>query len=153
VFAKAVVDFWRAERLGGIAAVQSFDWRTLVEIRRLAPEIRTVCLTIQQTGFDNVQAGRAGASPWTAGLDVDELAGSVPRLVERAGCAVWSPFFRELTPERVLEARGLGLAVIPWTVNDRVDMVRLIDAGVDGIITDYPDRLRQVMAERGLALP
>jgi glycerophosphoryl diester phosphodiesterase len=132
--------------------VQSFDWRTLVEIRRLAPEIRTACLTIQQASFDNVQQGRPGPSPWTAGLDVDDL-GSVPRLVARAGCAVWSPFFRELTAERVEEARALGLAVIPWTVNDRADMLRLIDAGVHGLITDYPDRLRQVMAERRLPLP
>ena len=52
----------------------------------------------------------------------------MPRLVERAGCAVWSPFFRELTAERVREAGALGLAVIPWTVNDRADMARLIDA-------------------------
>jgi glycerophosphoryl diester phosphodiesterase len=153
VFAKAVVEFWRAQGLAAIATVQSFDWRTLVEIRRLAPEIRTVCLTIQQSGFDNVHLGRPGPSPWTAGLDVDDLAGSVPRLVERAGCAVWSPFFRELTLERLHEARALGLAVIPWTVNDRADMVRLIDLGVDGIITDYPDRLRQVMADKNLPLP
>ena len=152
-FAKAVVDFWRAERLEPIATVQSFDWRTLVEIQRLAPEIRTACLTIQQASFDNVQQGRPGPSPWTAGLDVDELGGSVPRLVERAGCAVWSPFYRELTAERVREAGALGLAVIPWTVNDRVDMARLIDLGVDGIITDYPDRLRQVMADKNLPLP
>jgi glycerophosphoryl diester phosphodiesterase len=53
----------------------------------------------------------------------------------------------------VQEAVALGLAVIPWTVNDRADMLRLIDAGVQGIITDYPDRLRQVMAERKLPLP
>jgi glycerophosphoryl diester phosphodiesterase len=152
-FARAVVDFWRAERLEAIATVQSFDWRTLVEIRRLAPEIRTACLTIQQASFDNVQMGRPGPSPWTAGLDVDDLAGSIPRLVERAGCAVWSPFFRELTAERVREASALGLAVVPWTVNDPADMLRMIDAGVHGIITDYPDRLRRVMAERNLPLP
>jgi len=42
---------------------------------------------------------------------------------------------------------------VPWTVNDPADMRRLIDWGVDGIITDYPDRLREVMGERGLALP
>jgi glycerophosphoryl diester phosphodiesterase len=153
VFAKAVVDVWRAERLEAIASVQSFDWRTLIEIRRLAPEIRTVCLTIQQAGFDNVQRGRPGVSPWTAGLDVDDVEGSVPRLAQRAGCAVWSPFFREVTPEIVREATGLGLEVIPWTVNDKADMGRLIDAGVHGIITDYPDRLRQVMADRSLPLP
>ena len=153
VFAKAVVDFWRSEQIESIAAVQSFDWRTLVEIKRLAPEIRTVCLTIQQESFDNVQKGRRGPSPWTAGLDVDALGGSVPRLVERAGCAVWSPFHREVTADTVREARVLGLEVIPWTVNERADMIRLIDAGVHGMITDYPDRLRQVMAEKKLTLP
>ena len=151
-FAKAVVDFWRAEGLEAMATVQSFDWRTLVEITRLAPEIRTVCLTIQQPSFDNVEQGRPGPSPWTAGLDVDDL-GSVPRLVARAGCAAWSPFFRELTREGVAQARALGLVVIPWTVNDRADMARMIESGVHGIITDYPDRLRQVMAERNLPLP
>jgi len=153
VFAKAVVDFWRSEHIEAIAAVQSFDWRTLVEIKRLAPEIRTVCLTIQQAGFDNVQKGRRGPSPWTAGLDVDELGGSAPRLVERAGCAVWSPFYGEVTADNVREAVALGLEVIPWTVNETVDMVRLIEIGVHGIITDYPDRLRQVMADKKLALP
>jgi len=153
VFAKAVVDFWRSEHIEAIAAVQSFDWRTLVKIKRLAPEIRTVCLTIQQESFDNVQKGRLGPSPWTAGLDVDELAGSVPRLVQRAGCAVWSPFYREVTVEGVREAAALGLEVIPWTVNEKVDMTRLIDVGVHGIITDYPDRLRQVMADKKLPLP
>jgi len=153
VFAKAVVDFWRSEHIEAIAAVQSFDWRTLAETRRLAPEIRTVCLTIQQESFDNVQKGRPGPSPWTAGLDVDELAGSVPRLVQRAGCAVWSPFYREVTAENVREAAALGLEVIPWTVNEKVDMTRLIDVGVHGIITDYPDRLRQVMADKKLPLP
>jgi glycerophosphoryl diester phosphodiesterase len=153
VFAKAVVDIWRSEHIEAIAAVQSFDWRTLVEIKRLAPEIRTVCLTIQQAGFDNVQKGRRGPSPWTAGLDVDELGGSVPRLVERAGCAVWSPLYGEVTADNVREAAALGLEVIPWTVNETVDMVRLIEIGVHGIITDYPDRLRQVMADKKLALP
>jgi glycerophosphoryl diester phosphodiesterase len=47
----------------------------------------------------------------------------------------------------------LGLQVIPWTVNEVADMRRLMDWGVDGIITDYPDRLREVMRERGLPLP
>jgi glycerophosphoryl diester phosphodiesterase len=65
---------------------------------------------------------------------------------------VWSPNFNDLTPDRVAEAKALGLGVIPWTVNQLADMTRLIDMGVDGIITDYPDRLRQLLAERGLPL-
>ena len=47
----------------------------------------------------------------------------------------------------------LGLVVTPWTVNNRADMERLIDWGVDGIITDYPSTLRDVMADSGWALP
>jgi len=43
--------------------------------------------------------------------------------------------------------------VLPWTVNARADMARLIDWGVDGIITDYPDVLRDLLRERGMALP
>jgi glycerophosphoryl diester phosphodiesterase len=45
------------------------------------------------------------------------------------------------------------LRTIPWTVNDVPDMERLIDWGVDGLITDRPDRLRDVMRQRGMALP
>jgi len=53
----------------------------------------------------------------------------------------------------IAEAHELDLAVIPWTVNTTADMTRLMDMGVDGVITDYPTRLRAVMAERGLKLP
>jgi len=58
-----------------------------------------------------------------------------------------------VTPSMVKEAHELGLPVIPWTVNTTADMTRLMDLGVDGIITDYPTRLRAVMDERGLKLP
>ena len=57
------------------------------------------------------------------------------------------------TPALVDEAHRAGMAVIPWTVDDPATMASLMDAGVDGIITNYPDRLRALMAERGLKLP
>jgi glycerophosphoryl diester phosphodiesterase len=57
------------------------------------------------------------------------------------------------TPELVAEAHAAGLAVIPWTINDRATMASLIDAGVDGLITDYPDRLRELLAQRDFKLP
>lgn len=53
----------------------------------------------------------------------------------------------------VERAHAKGMQVIPWTINDEPTMRALMDAGVDGIITDYPDRLRVVLAERGLKLP
>ena len=42
---------------------------------------------------------------------------------------------------------------MPWTINDSADMARIIDMKVDGLITDYPDRARKVMADKGLPLP
>jgi glycerophosphoryl diester phosphodiesterase len=152
-FARMAVDAVRAAGLAGRTTLQSFDWRTLVEVRRIAPEIPTACLTIQAESMDTVRAGPDGASPWHAGLKAAEHGDSLPRLVKAAGCSTWSMFWRNLTPETVREAKALGLAVLPWTVNDPRDMQRLIDWGVDGLITDYPDRLRAVMADRGLALP
>ena len=139
-FARAVVAALRAAGAIDRAQVQSFDWRVLVEVRRLAPEVRIACLTAERPWIDNLQRGRPGVSPWTAGLDVEAVDGSVPRLVKTFGCAVWSPFFRDLTAEGLAEAHRLGLKVVVWTVNDARDMAALARLGVDGIITDYPDR-------------
>jgi glycerophosphoryl diester phosphodiesterase len=151
-FARAAVEAIRAEGAVARTTVQSFDWRTLLEVRKLAPEIATACLTIETQNMDTVRRATP-PSPWHAGLDLAAHGGSVPKLVKAAGCGTWSMFWRNLTPELVKEAKALGLAVVPWTVNDPTEMGRLIDLGVDGVITDYPDRLRQVMAQRGLKLP
>ena len=74
------------------------------------------------------------------------------RLAQAVGCDTWSMFWRNLTPELVKEAKAVGLKVLPWTVNDPGEMSRLIDMGVDGLITDYPDRAHQLLAQRGLKL-
>jgi glycerophosphoryl diester phosphodiesterase len=152
-FAAAVAQAARGAGLTARVAVQSFDWRTLMALRRIAPEIPRVCLTLQGGGNDTVRRSTPGPSPWTAGLDVDDHDGSTPRLVATAGCAVWSPNFRSVTPEWLAEAKRIGLSVIPWTVNERADMERLIDLGVDGLISDYPDRLRAVLSGKGIAVP
>jgi glycerophosphoryl diester phosphodiesterase len=152
-FARMLVDALRAQGIAARSTIQSFDWRTLKHVQRLAPEIPTVCLTLERGRNGNLQPGQKGASPWTAGLDLDDFDGSVPRLVAAAGCPVWSPPFRELSETALADAKRLGLAVVVWTVNDPADMARLVDMGVDGIISDYPDRLRAVAAEHGLPLP
>jgi len=148
-FAKAVRDAGLTARV----SIQSFDWRTLKAMQRIAPDIERVCLTAEALTFDTIRRGEPGPSPWLAGLDIDEQAGSVPRLVEAAGCATWSPLYRNAKPDEIAAAKALGLKIIPWTVNERADMERLIALGVDGIITDYPDRLRAVMAENNMPLP
>ena len=139
-FARAVVAVLRSVGMLDRADLQSFDWRVLREARKLAPDLSTVCLTAEQRWHDNVLRDRPGPSPWTAGLDIAAFDGSVPRMVEAAGCAVWSPYYRDVTEEALTEARALGLRVVVWTVNEVEDMLALAHLGVDGIITDYPDR-------------
>jgi glycerophosphoryl diester phosphodiesterase len=152
-FASLVVEAIREAGLARRATIQSFDWRTLLAAKKLAPEIETVCLTTPASLRDRSgDAGRA-PSPWLGGLDPADHAGSAPRLAKAAGCDRWSPRFTELNPALVEEAHALGLEVVPWTVNAREDMARIIDLKADGLITDYPDRARQVMAEKGLPLP
>jgi glycerophosphoryl diester phosphodiesterase len=153
VFAAAIVKAVREAGLVSRVSVQSFDWRTLMALRRIAPEIERVCLTAEALNFDTIKRGDPGPSPWTAGLDIDDFGGSVPRLVAAASCQVWSPLYRNAKADDIAPAKALGLKVIPWTVNERADMERLIALGVDGIITDYPDRLRAVMAAKEMPLP
>jgi glycerophosphoryl diester phosphodiesterase len=53
---------------------------------------------------------------------------------------IYSPYYRLLSAEKIARMHEQKINVIPWTVNQRDDMVRLKSWGVDGIITDYPDR-------------
>jgi glycerophosphoryl diester phosphodiesterase len=151
-FAAALV---KAIQDGGLtkrASIQSFDWRTLMVAKRIAPDIERVCLTIQSPGEDNIRRNLPGPSPWTAGLDIDEHGGSVPQLVKAADCAVWSPYYRNITVALVKEAHDLGLKVIPWTVNEMDDLDLMYQTGIDGIISDYPDRARAALP-KGIAAP
>jgi glycerophosphoryl diester phosphodiesterase len=153
LFAEAVGRAIADRGLTARATVQSFDWRTLAMLRRIVPDIERVCLTSEAPDDDTIERGKPGASPWLAGLDIDDYGGSTPRLVAAAGCSVWSPDFKDLTPERIAEAKAADVKVIPWTVNEPADMARIIDLGVDGLISDYPDRLRAVLVEKGIAVP
>jgi glycerophosphoryl diester phosphodiesterase len=152
-FVRALIAQIRQAGLTERATIQSFDWRTLQIAQKEAPEIVTVYLTSQQGASDTVQAGKPGASPWLAGWDVDDHAGSVARTVKAAGGTVWSPNYRDIPESMVRNAQQLGLQVLPWTVNDEADLARLLDWRVDGIITDYPDRLLALMKARGMVLP
>jgi glycerophosphoryl diester phosphodiesterase len=151
-FARSLIGVVRASGMASRTTIQSFDWRTLAAVQREAPEIATSYLSSQGVSLDNIGAGHPERSPWTAGVQFRDY-GSVPKMVKAAGGAIWSPSQAELTEALVKEAHGLGLKVLPWTVNDPADMQRVIDWGVDGMITDRPDRVRDVMAARGLPLP
>ncbi len=146
-FVKAVLAQVDAYGLRPRVTFQSFDWRPLQVAQELAPDVATAYLSAQRPRFDTISDGA-----WTASYLLVRH-GSVPAMVKAAGGRLWSPNFNDLTAALVKEAQQHGLKVIPWTVNEPRDMERLIGWGVDGLITDYPDRLREVMARSGLALP
>jgi glycerophosphoryl diester phosphodiesterase len=89
-------------------------------------------------------------SPWLAGFDPKQYGYSVPRLVRAANCGIWSPNFKDLTRNNVREAHALGLRVLPWTVESINNIRRMIALRVDGLITDFPDRVLKIIIRSGL---
>ena len=143
--ADAVLAVLDATGAAGRATVQSFDWRGLRHLRACRPDLTLSWLTRSSTG--------AETRPWWDGPDPSDYGGSVPRAVAAEGGTVWAPEHGDLTAELVAEAHGLGLQVVPWTVNRPDDMRRLIGFGVDGLISDRPDLARRVLQAAGLATP
>jgi glycerophosphoryl diester phosphodiesterase len=150
-FVGLLLDFLQAEKFSDRVMVQSFDWRTLLLVQKLAPAIPTVYLTLQKGSAPAVQLDKA--TDWTAGFNPAEHANSLPRTIKAAGAAIWSPYFGDVNAALISESHDLGLSVVVWTVNKPEDIARLIDMGVDGIISDRPDLLRKVAGDKGVALP
>jgi glycerophosphoryl diester phosphodiesterase len=112
--------------------------------------------------------GKPGASPWLGGLDADDFGGdfvkaaaAIPGVTALSPVygfpqngKVGDPGFRFYVDEAMVsEAHARGLKVIPWTCDDPATVEALMDMGVDGIITNYPNHVRQIMADRGMRLP
>jgi glycerophosphoryl diester phosphodiesterase len=149
-FARAVIDAVRKAGMQQRVQILSFDWRTLQVVQRLAPEMPTVYLSAQQRWLDNIGADKPEGSAWTAGFQWRDHGASIPRMVRAAGGTIWSVFHGDLDAAKVGEAHVLGLRVLAWTVNDAPTMARMIDLGVDGLITDRPDIASKVLAQRGI---
>ncbi|WP_232233921.1 glycerophosphodiester phosphodiesterase family protein [Micromonospora chokoriensis] len=144
--------------------IQSFDWGALKEMHKLAPKWPLVALT----NYDFLQVGMPGASPWLGGIDADDFGGDfvkaaasikgVTALSPNYGFpqngTISDPAFRFYPDKKmVAEAHKRGLKVIPWTCDDPATVAALMDMGVDGIITNYPNKVRDLMAQRGMNLP
>jgi glycerophosphoryl diester phosphodiesterase len=125
-FARMVLEKVRQYKLERRIILQSFDFRTLVAMRKLAPEIRLSALT-----------------------EIDPRA--FPTITKEAGHAeIISPYYKLVTAEKVAAAHAAGIQVVPWTVNDPAEWDRLIDARVDAIISDDPASLIAHLKQRGL---
>jgi glycerophosphoryl diester phosphodiesterase len=150
-FVALLLDLLKAQKFSDRVMVQSFDWRTLQLVQRQAPEIPTVYLTLQKgLGATN---SLDKATEWTAGFNPADYGKSLPRTIRAAGGTIWSPYFRDVDAELIAQSHQLGLKVVVWTVNKPEDIARMIDIGVDGVISDHPDLLRKVAAEKSIAVP
>lgn len=162
-FVAVVVDAIRIDGLVDRTSVQCFDWDVLRLVEESEPRLRRNVLASDKY----LQPGRRGASPWLGGLDIDDVPGGWVEAAAAAGFAAISPIhgspflagvddasyvpFVDLA--LTAAAHDRGLAVIPYVVDDEPTMRHLVDLGVDGLITNRPDRLRGVLAAAGRTLP
>lgn len=138
-FVDAILPVVRANKATSRTTIQSFDWRSLPLVRKAQPDISLALLYSAKTW--------ASGSKWTGDVDYDKVGGDVNKAATQLGAEILSPEYKLVTPENVASAHEAGLQVLPWTVNEKPDMQAVIDAKVDGLITDYPTRGMEVLKE------
>ncbi|WP_210571449.1 glycerophosphodiester phosphodiesterase family protein [Streptomyces sp. GESEQ-4] len=164
LFVRRVHEEIRRSGIERQVTIQSFDWGALKAMHKLAPRWPLVALT----NYDFLQVGKPGASPWLGGIDADDYDGDFVKAADSiAGVTTLSPNygfpqsgkvgdpgFRFYADQAMVDAaHARGLKVVPWTCDDPATVEALMDFGIDGIITNYPDKVREIMAERGMRLP
>ena len=145
---KIVLEEVNQSKLTDKIIYSSFDWRVLREIKNSNPEIPRAYLSFEQQGsgsFGNIY----DQSPW---MDFTPLHNNVdlPKLIKALGGKAWHPFYRNVTEKIVETSHNENLPVNVWTVNDEEDMLRMIDIGVDGIMTDYPVQLKELCEKKNI---
>jgi glycerophosphoryl diester phosphodiesterase len=139
-----------------------FDWPGLLHAKAIEPHIECWFTTYAQSWFRDApppeddppaepalqmlrHLARTGTSPWAAGYDAVNYGGSIIRAIKAAGGDGWFPMYRDATAAAIAEAHAPGLKVGAWTVDDALDMRRLIGSGIDAVCTDRPDVLLEVL--------
>ncbi|WP_371366178.1 hypothetical protein SRRS_06460 [Sporomusa rhizae] len=154
VFVNKVYEVVKKYGMQERVTLQSFDWRTLKAMRKLDPNITLVALSSEQPSWGpegcSLKLGDQNPSPWLAGLNINDYHGDYVKAAKDTGADIVSPYWEELSPQLVKEAHELGMKVVPWTVNNQKDMSMLIDMGVDGLITDKPWILRDLLITKGI---
>ena len=133
--ARRVVAVIRAAHGLRRTTVQSFDWRVLRDVGRLAPGLRLQALASEHNAYPD--------SPWLAGFVVGDrpFDGAVVDTVRRAGFNALAVPARLATQPLVDLAHDRRLALLAYTVDRPETMLALIRLGLDGLVSDYPDRL------------
>lgn len=116
VFAQLVYDEILALGIMDRAIIQSFDVNTLIAMREIDPKV-TLALLVENRETPDANLQKLGFTP-----------------------AIYSPNYRLVNQTLIEKGEQLDMKIIPWTINEVPVMKRLLEMGVDGIITDYPDR-------------
>lgn len=119
---EAVIEAIAASEAAGFTVIQSFHPQVVADAGRLAPHI-----------IRGLLIGREG----------DMIAQT-----RAVGAGFVAPAYKLVTETLVKDAHNSGLDLFTWTVDEEPDMRRMIDLGVDGIITNYPNRLKAVMSDK-----
>ena len=146
VFVQTMMDVLRKKNLGKRLTIQSFDIRTLQILHKTDPKIRLSLLAfgkmdlsseLNKQGLDSAglkKVKQAIAAYGKGGVDADlQKLGFTPD--------IYSPYYTSVNKEMVDKVHALKMQILPWTVDEVKDMTALGALGVDGIITNYPDRL------------
>ena len=157
--AERTVAVLKAHEYLGRTVFIGFDWPGLLHAKKIAPGARCWFSTFPQSWFrDGVPPpeddpppepvlqmlrtwAREGNSPWAGGYDAIKHDGSIVAAIQAAGGDGWFPMWTDATDKAVREARGFGLKVGAWTVNDPKEMDILMKRDLDAICTDRPDLL------------
>lgn len=136
-----VVALLKSENFTRRAKILSFDWRSLIHVQTIAPSIPTVYLTSDTKQFKAASFMNPWESDWTAGFDIGKHAGSIPETIRAAGGSWWAPKHTQLKAKQVKEAHRLGICIAVWTPSSKRTMQKMIEMGVDAVITNRPDFL------------
>lgn len=130
--------------------ITSYDWRILYEFKKQNPNILRGFITLQQ-GLSITKKNIYENSPWMVkNYPLEELF-LLPNIIKSIEGHVWSAFYRDVTKQNIELAHKHGLATCVWTVNREQDIIRMIEYGVDGIITDYPKKVQEICKAKNIS--
>ncbi len=129
--------------------VSSFDWRVIHAFRDQAADIPRFYLSYLDRPDPPMEPNIFEGSPWMDGCSLAAHDGSLPQAVADLGGSGWCPHFGDLMAQDLARAHKLGLTVNTWTVNKADDIRQMAGLGVDGIISDYPARVQNILSESG----
>ena len=130
--------------------ISSFDWRILYELKKQNPRILRGFITLQQD-LSTTKKNIYENSPWMAkNYSMEELF-LLPNIIKSLEGHAWNVFYRDVTKQNVELAHKHGLATCVWTVNREQDIIRMIEYGVDGIITDYPKKVQEICKSKNIS--